>query len=480
MILKVKKLLNISHFWLLVAAVAVGIGHLYPAGDADLGWHLRYGQEIWQTGKVATPNTFSFPMADYVWPNHSWGYDALLYPWFNQFGFFGLTMAAGLIIGGAFYLLNRNSRPELVVPGAMVLIYFGSLLLNLGLRSNLTSLLLTAVWWVVVRNYFKTGNWRSLLPLPGLFLAWANLHGQFFWALLLTGLGLVIYWWQQKQLDRKAVYLLAASVLATLINPFGLGLHQTALAHFRSPSYEFILEWLPWQLVSWPMLVYLTTAGLSLWLAKRSGYSFGKPVFLILGLVFIQSLLARRMIPFFLILLLPELNLILNKWIGKLKLPKRRLLLLADRLGIGVILVIISWQFIGLLPQLSGQNWDNYCLRELLCSEPAVKYLKDNRIQGQLFNAYRLGGHLIYRYPEEKVFIDGRMTVWVDDKGSLPFIDYFKMIHTETGFEQLLAEYSFDYFLLHPQFELADKLKQWGYPVIYRDQVVELFKSPSI
>ena len=42
----------------------------------------------------------------------------------------------------------------------------------------------------------------------------------------------------------------------------------------------------------------------------------------------------------------------------------------------------------------------------------AISYLKNNLPHNQVFSVYDWGGYLIWKFPEKKVFIDGRMPSW--------------------------------------------------------------------
>ncbi len=59
------------------------------------------------------------------------------------------------------------------------------------------------------------------------------------------------------------------------------------------------------------------------------------------------------------------------------------------------------WQ---LRPEVPPTTWVDWSY-----PEGAVSFIKDNDIEGPMFNEFRWGGFLIWRlYPEQKVFIDGR------------------------------------------------------------------------
>jgi hypothetical protein len=45
----------------------------------------------------------------------------------------------------------------------------------------------------------------------------------------------------------------------------------------------------------------------------------------------------------------------------------------------------------------------------------AVAFLQHERPEGNIFSVYSWGGYLIWKYPEKKVYIDGRMAIWQQD-----------------------------------------------------------------
>jgi hypothetical protein len=71
------------------------------------------------------------------------------------------------------------------------------------------------------------------------------------------------------------------------------------------------------------------------------------------------------------------------------------------------MLVIVTiqrspWQLRPAVPPATWVDW--------AYPEGAVRFIKDNGIEGPMFNEFRWGGFLIWRlYPEHRVFIDGRI-----------------------------------------------------------------------
>src|SRR3989344_7900383 len=71
--------------------------------DPDLGWHLKYGEYFFKTGKILRDNIFSTMMPDYNWVNHSWVSDLILYQAFYKLGFFGVTLLGAMLVTFTFF-----------------------------------------------------------------------------------------------------------------------------------------------------------------------------------------------------------------------------------------------------------------------------------------------------------------------------------------------------------------------------------------
>jgi len=56
-----------------------------------------------------------------------------------------------------------------------------------------------------------------------------------------------------------------------------------------------------------------------------------------------------------------------------------------------------------------------------------VQEIKRLGIEGDMFNEYDWGGYLIWKLPEYKTFVDGRMPSWRDDTGYSAFEEYLEI-----------------------------------------------------
>jgi len=74
--------------------------------DPDLWGHIKFGETVWQAGKVAVPDPFSYLTAGRLWLNHEWLSEVVFYLVFAAAGPAGLiAMKAGLglVLMGVLY-----------------------------------------------------------------------------------------------------------------------------------------------------------------------------------------------------------------------------------------------------------------------------------------------------------------------------------------------------------------------------------------
>jgi hypothetical protein len=447
-----------------------------PVGDADIGWHLKYGEHFLDTGHLLTQNLFSWQMPEYIWPNHSWGFDVLAALLFQGKNFWALSIAAGIAITISLAVLINPSRPEDQI-AIIVFGIFGLFLLSIGFRSQYLSLISTAILWKLLTKLHTSQpqqlsfqKWHLIFPL--LFLCWANLHGQFIYGLGIMGLSLLPYLWSKRTSTKMyAIAMLACSIIATLINPFSYHLWTTAASHLNAPELHYINEWASWPITS-PLFMGLISYSLILWiflLKQRRQIHILLP----LATLTVLAITSRRIIPYYILISLPYIKDIIKY--GTTKINHKKLLpwvIASICLGISVI------QFKN--ANIFSQNWDQYCHTNVYCSEKAIDFMESHQIQGKLWNAYRLGGHLIYRLPSIKPMIDGRMTVWRRPDGTSPFMEYTQMVYVQKNARQLFDTLNPDYVLIQPQYPLAQALlKERVWPVIFADEQVLLFQNPN-
>src|SRR5262245_6431687 len=259
-----------------ITALGVLVGSLLVYGlaatvaDPDLWGHVVFGDRILATRQIVQPELYSYIAPGRPWTNHEWLIDVVFATLFGRFGspgLIGLKLAVTLSIS---YLLYRHFRraglPQIRAFITLIVFVFAMMPWFITVRAQLATHLLFLFTLLTLNRASARGVW-PLWKLPLLFVVWANLHGGF-----LAGLGVLVVWavarlvtvWvrgEPSPLRTTAAIVVAVvcSVLATLLNPFGVHLltflYQTALG----PRPD-IWEWHPLVLSSQWGFFYLLLA----------------------------------------------------------------------------------------------------------------------------------------------------------------------------------------------------------------------------
>ena len=105
--------------------------------------------------------------------------------------------------------------------------------------------------------------------------------------------------------------------------------------------------------------------------------------------------------------------------------------------GLQIIFAVIFAAFLYFLVISYVPNFRVNVDREADSPIAAVKYLRGNPCAGNLFNHYNIGGYLIWKLPEERIFIDGRMPSWKSDSGE-KYFDDFKKVYDDKKFRNAI------------------------------------------
>ncbi len=85
--------------------------------------------------------------------------------------------------------------------------------------------------------------------------------------------------------------------------------------------------------------------------------------------------------------------------------------------------------------------------------DKAVQYLVTHHPKGEVFSTYDWGGYLIWKLPEKKVFIDGRMPSWrwegnISGESNYAFVDYRNFVDNKVSFTSVIKKYDISTLLL--------------------------------
>ncbi len=432
--------------------------HLKPISDRDLFWLLATGRWIWEHGRLPDVDPFNFTTSVKVYQEASTARVFSRQYWFAnllQYGAGNLAGYAGLLYLRIFFALltmlmvylNIRKKGLGVVASLLLLAPLGYVLAAYaGNRPNQMTYFFLAAFLnliEVVRSRRSPHSPATLYLLPLLMLLWANMHGGFILGTAIAGMCLVSeflrsFFVVDHGTNRRLIAVLILTIFTGFLNPNGYNIvaaiiqesypfQKSVITEVMSPfnfirfgTYRYIVE----------VISYVFVAGLSVILCTISEYrqndknhrfprfqpgsrtvtdgarpllssllNQAEYVFLILSFGF-MSFMAVRFIPLLAIALTPIIGSMFS--------------LISDRAAHRLSRFMIPE--VALVGLLACEAWSAYpftVLRKPLVDdffpEPAVRFIKNNNLQGRLFNYYDWGGFILWEfYPDKVVFVDGR------------------------------------------------------------------------
>ncbi|MEE9276414.1 MAG: hypothetical protein V3V62_14005, partial [bacterium] len=223
--------------------------------DPDLWGHVRFGQDLWRTGRIIHPDSYSYLSGDQPWINHEWLSEAafaLAYDWAGGPGLLLLKGAISLLLLGL--AAGRLRRLPFGGPVVMAFLIFLLTPWFTAVRPQLFTYLFFLLVVLSIRAA-EGGRPGWMWAVPPVLALWVNFHGG-----VLAGLGIFLGWaiihltarllpgWRAAA-PRAApggmvLAAAAAAALALLANPYGAGLPAFLLRTATVPRPD-ISEWRP-------------------------------------------------------------------------------------------------------------------------------------------------------------------------------------------------------------------------------------------
>jgi hypothetical protein len=289
----VRDIIFIFLFW----SMLVGPLSNRPLGDADIGWHIRTGEQILASHALPHADSFSSTMQGKPWFAWEWLYDILLGVLRQACGLNGVVWLCALVVSAVFVmllsqLLRRGTGLLLAI--VLMLLAETAAMIHLYARPHIVSWLFSLLWFVVLDRWEhedrpEHGGLPRWIPwfFPASMLLWVNLHGGWLFGFALLGIyalaALVECVRAQKNDPFAAIraahraramgLAFAASAVATLVNPYGWRLHEhiyrylgdrflmNHIDEFRSPNFH---DWSPRSFAIILLLVLIAFTGDSL------------------------------------------------------------------------------------------------------------------------------------------------------------------------------------------------------------------------
>jgi len=222
--------------------------------DPDLWGHLVFGRLILMHGHLPPRDIYSYSAAGLPWHDHEWLSEVVLALCWNGFGVVGLKLMKLAVTAATITLLALGAAETgAPIPLQLVVLTTGAIALApmMQFRPQLFDFVaLSALLLLLARNSYRRAG-RLWLAIP-MFALWANLHGGFFVGLAVLALYTVVVAIEDLVAGdglARATHLggvTAGCVLATLLNPDGIGNWLTVMHTMRNPLTRAVVsEWQP-------------------------------------------------------------------------------------------------------------------------------------------------------------------------------------------------------------------------------------------
>jgi hypothetical protein len=495
-------------FVALLLGLSCGAGGRLLLRDADIGWHIRNGEQILASHAIPRTDSFSSSMSGHPWYAWEWLYDILIATIHHVSGLNGVVFFGAVIIAATFVLtlhLALRRGGNLLITFLLLVLSLAASAVHFLARPHLLSWLFAVIWFELLDSAAESGQSRHRLYwLPVLTVLWVNLHGGFLlgFALLAAYLigGGIQYFSRREQRQQSASWLKqlgsvsALAFAASFINPYGYELHvhiyrylsdrflMSQISEFLSPDFHGAAQ------QCFAVLLIVTILAVA-----SAAQRLAPSRVLVLLLAAYSGLYATRNLPTSSLLITLIMAPLLSDTVAQAGKSStmaswlRRLFSRVDSFGSRMRSVDATFSghvWIGLVLGLGlwacwHQGWvgerrliDAYFDDKRFPVE-ASQYIAEHQIREPIFSLDYWGGYLIYRlYPETKVVIDDRHDFYGD-----PMIkDYLKILLVQASWEKQLDRMQVNWILVPRWSSLANMLRLTpNWTAVHEDETAALF-----
>lgn len=462
-----------------------------------MGWHLAIGNYYLETGQIIRGDQFSWTMPGYFWGNSYFAYQILVAFLISNLGFLVTVFTFG-IIGSIGVLVLLPKKVNFI---SVLLTILGCLIAlnNLGIRPHTISFLLFAILIrILAANFFWRRKYFWFWFL--FFALWANFHNAYLIGLFALGsFRFIDYLWGRANRDpqplsrgsliiaqnprnpqdkshgffaqnKKKTHLTdffincAAAFAGTFLTPFTGYLWLAILNDAFFPKmYMHIAEWLSIAFFNEMSIIYSLSGIIFILIVWKNFIKLGPSMMFISAFFFMIPVVAVYFAFFWsaLFIFLGCRYFVSNP----LKRQVQFMVKLPIYLGVFCLFLAIVVIFIsGFLTSGSLEGvfkTGNYPVG-------ALDFMNKNNLVTNVFNQYEWGGFIDWRYPNIKVFVDGRMTGW--HKGGRSMLSDYLEIHK--GNCQVASMYKIETLVVN---KVADKKCFGDFEKVYEDKAAEVW-----
>ena len=446
---------------LAAAGFTLAVG--YPTGDPDTYWHLASGQWMLDHREILRVDIFSSTVSGQPYSVGEWLGQIVLTLVFNAGGWAGLAIFRAVLVAIAAFFLARLARRGGAPLVAALLVVIWALVFSKTRWTDRPAIFTFMLFPVVLDLLYsaRAGSRRALVAIPPLILLWANLHGGY-----AIGVALVLAFLVEAVIRRRPdvaplVLTLVASVALSFADPetFGIG---GAASHALSPP-RFISEEAPPDVLEASGFIFAAFVLATLGVALVHGGGLLDAI-LFIPLLWL-ALSAQRQLAFFVFAATPFVAAGAARIYARIRPSARPLRPPPPAAAAALALLLWAGALASAIGVPMGPDEHAY-------PTGAIAALRSG--SGTLLNEYDWGGFLIYRVPERKVFVDGRL---------FPFFpavlgEYRDAVELRANWTDVLAKYDVREVLLMPRKPLAVVLREDGWKVRAEGPTFVLLAKP--
>ncbi|HEV3511573.1 MAG TPA: hypothetical protein VGS05_07695 [Candidatus Sulfotelmatobacter sp.] len=452
--------------------------------DPDIWWHMRAGEWMVQNHSIPHTDPFSASTLGRPWVDYCWMFDVGSY-WivkhFDLASILWFETLMRLAVTALLFSLIRTLSPSFWKAAALTGTGMMAMLWILPPRPGAISVLLFLAELHILVSARRKANPRLLWIIPALFLVWANIHIEFVTGLFLLGVicmeplmdkAIEIAGGPRYPTDamqRQLWYVLGASLLATLVNPYGFKLYSNVFQYARDTKiYDIIVEFHAMHFRTpndWAVLLLLMLGCFALGRMRRL-----RPAWVVLlGWSAWMGFRSLREVWLVTILSIVMIASPRSEEDQTLEKPVRTSLSMRLAVAVAVALILLG----------GAVTWSansQRMLRQAAERFPlgAVNYIHQNHLQGPLLNELSWGGFLIYALPEIPVAMDGRTNVHSQDE----IVRALPLWNGEAGWQNRPELERANLVISNPAWPLAFLLRtDPRFRLIYEDKTAVLFQA---
>jgi hypothetical protein len=464
---------------------------------ADFWHHLARGQAIVADGQLVNEDRVTFTVPGQEFQDVNWltqvGYSHL----FDRGGLSLVQLVNAILLAVTIALVVVHCRgasgSQIVATGVGLFTFFG-LWQVLTIRPQTMSFFLFVVTYLVLEF---ASRWRWLLVLPPLLMAlWANVHGAFPAGLMLIGAFLLAAIWndwvQGERLLRSTrswalLLCLFASALATLVNPYGIGIYRYVGLTSNRAAERLIDEWVPPSLDQWIGLAFFVSLALMMVLFAATWLRRGRrptvKELCLCGIFLVLASRSVRMVAWWLLVTAPVAASLISDLLSRERLEQTDEVERSPGTVIVFGLIVLATTFC--LPALQSHN----PLLQLTRSGPRTEddleavhqHMNANVGSGRIFSRFEWGEYLGWTCPPRySIFMDGRIEIYPDQVWK----EYTAVTCGFDDWQRILDRYQVNCLVLdeeyHAKTGLLARVRQssdWERSYQSRDAVLYLRKS---